>query len=188
VRINEVCASPRQDWSDSEGGNGVPYDLVPGTGPVRSEDEWIELLNASGAAVDLRGWEIVTYPGPTLLQSARSRTGISGGALVVGGTLAAVNAGGRVIVGDPGGSLASSLWIELRDPNGILRDAVEIGGNSEMTDRGGDGVGNGAPGPGLSGESTGPADEAVARVPDGADTGDAGDDFEHAIATPGAAN
>lgn len=191
VRINELCASPRQDWNDSSGG-GEPFDGVPGGGKVDSYDEWIELVSAAPGPVDLRGWHILLYEGPNLIQDARQSTRLGGTSptvrVVGGGTLDAVQSGDRVVVGNPVGSLTPSLWIELRDDQGVLVDTVELGGNLVDDDRGGDGVANGAPAPGEDGSSTGPADEVVAREPDGADTGDDVADFDHAAATPGAPN
>ncbi|MEM9489304.1 MAG: hypothetical protein AAGC55_09175, partial [Myxococcota bacterium] len=94
----------------------------------------------------------------------------------------------RVVVGNPDGALLRDTYVELRDPFGRLVDALEIGGNSELVDRGGDGVMNGAPEAGADGYSSGLADETIARVPDGGDSGDDAGDFAHATASPGAPN
>jgi hypothetical protein len=59
VIITEVVTDPQQDWNDSAGGDGVPYSAVPGSGTIGATDEWIELYNASGETIDLRGWSLV---------------------------------------------------------------------------------------------------------------------------------
>jgi hypothetical protein len=193
VLINEVCATPLVDWSDSEDGNGAPFDAVPGTDRPSAEDEWIELVSLAPGAVDLSKWQIVLYPGPTLLGEPRQATPLTGGIATVvvaggAGSITAVQPGQRVVIGDPAGSLQPSVWVELRDATGALVDAVEIGGNSSVTDRGGDGIKNGAPGPDLDGTALDAASATVARVPDGVDSGDDVGDWVHGAATPGTAN
>lgn len=48
VLINEIMADPASDWSPSDG-DGVYGSL---------NDEWIEILNAGSASVDIRGWRL----------------------------------------------------------------------------------------------------------------------------------
>ncbi len=193
VRINEICISPVQDWDDSTTTGGDPFDPVPGPGSASFADEWIELLYAGGHKANLTGYRLVLFRGPTLLQASRAEIVLGPATARVFGkrkdtTLASVSKGDRIVVGDPPGAIPTSVVIELRDPTGALIDSVEIGGNLASTDRGGDGVNTGAPGPGEDGRSTGLADEVVARVPDGADTNVAVTDFEHRAATLGAPN
>ena len=45
--ITELVVDPKQDWSDSAGGNGVPFDGMPGTGVVDAGDIWIEVFNTT---------------------------------------------------------------------------------------------------------------------------------------------
>ena len=191
VLLNELCASPRQDWDDSSGG-GEPFDASPGGGKVDSYDEWVELLSTGPGPVDLSNWHLIFYEGPNLIQDARQSTRLGGTSPTVrvigSGTLDAVEAGDRVVVGNPVGSLTPSVWVELRDDQGVLVNTVELGGNLVDDDRGGDGVANGAPAPGEDASSSGVGDEVVARVPDGIDTGDDVGDFAHAAATLGAPN
>lgn len=191
VRINEICISPRQDWDDSTASGGVAFDATPGPGAATFSDEWIELLHVGARASNLTGYRLVFYRGPTLLQASRAvmpLTATSARVFGTGTSITKVAKGDRVVLGDPPGAMPTSLVIELRDSTGKLIDTVEVGGNLASTDRGGDGVNNGAPGPGADGRSTGLGDEVVARVPDGADTNDDVVDFEHRAATLGAPN
>ena len=191
VLLNELCISPLVDWSDTEGGNLIAYDGVPGTGLVTSVDEWIELRVGGVVPLDLRTWTIVEYTGPSVIQPARAVTRLGDGPTRVVGTgtgIADVQPGDYVVLGNPSGALLASAWIELRDGSGAIVDAVEVGGNQSASDRGGDGIANGAPGPDLDGSSTTLFDEVVARLPDGVDTGDDVLDWSHAAATPGAPN
>jgi len=48
VVINELMADPASDWSPSDGDD--VYDSL--------DDEWIELLNAGGEAIDMTGWRL----------------------------------------------------------------------------------------------------------------------------------
>jgi hypothetical protein len=45
--ITELVVDPKQDWSDSAGGNGVPFDGMPGTGVVDAGDIWVEVFNTT---------------------------------------------------------------------------------------------------------------------------------------------
>lgn len=193
VTINELCADALQDWDDTTDGNGVPFDGTPGTEPPASEDEWVELKVDLPGSSNLSGWTLGLYRGPNLIDDSRAVTPLSIPDItlrVVGaGTgVGDVAQGDLVVVGDPLGSMPPDFWIELRDEAGHLVDAVEIGGNSTGTDRGGDGVDDGAPGPGEDAHGTDLTTECVARVPNGTDTGDEPGDFEHATCTIGAAN
>lgn len=79
------------------------------------------------------------------------------------------------------------MFLALRNPEGNLVDTVEIGGDSESSDYGGDGQDNGAPGA-QDGDALGLYDEAVARVPDGVDTGNELTDWAKQRATLGRSN
>jgi hypothetical protein len=43
--ILEMVLKPFQDWGDSSGGDGHPFDGVPGNGTVDANDIWIEVSN-----------------------------------------------------------------------------------------------------------------------------------------------
>lgn len=190
--INEICASPQQDWDDTISGNGIAHDDMPGSGRVDYRDDWVELLHRGTETLDVSDYVIVVYSGPTLYQAARRLTRLgdsSVAARVFGtGTLSNVQPGDRVVVGGVSGGLGTSLWLALRDSEGHVIDHVELGGNTRETDRGGDGIRNGAPGPGLDGSSNDLTNEVIARIPDGRDTDDDESDWEHAPATIGAPN
>src|SRR5688500_15965491 len=108
---------------------------------------------------------LVLYNGPNQSTAARAGTPLNAsgeGARVIGaGSLASAQAGDRVIIGNPRGALLADVFVELRDPNGRLVDVVEIGGNTGLTDRGGDGIMNGAPEAGSNGDSSSLANETV---------------------------
>jgi hypothetical protein len=170
VLINEAVTWPKRDWSDTAGeGVGVSFDVHPGAGVPDLGDQWIELYNVSGSAVNLAGWTV------TMTDSNPETQSIGGGRSVYrlssGGSLAAFAAGGYLVVGDPTGIMSNNVVIELNDAWGALIDRVEIGGA-------------GAP----SGFASGVGDEAVARVPNGVDTGGDASDFGRAGATIGGPN
>jgi hypothetical protein len=166
VVINEVVTDPQTDWS-SNGFNGVP-----GSGAVGTADEFVELY-IKAAGLDLAGWTIAlndTSPASGDLTSAGA---FQVSRYVGGGSFHATAAGAYVVLGSPIGSASmdNTISIVLKDGQGTVINQVQIGAG-------------GAPG----GNSTGPTDEAVARVPNGVDTGDDAADFAQQAATPGSAN
>ncbi len=54
--VTEMVLSPQQDWNDSEGGNGSPFDSTPGTGTVDSEDVWVEITSPTTSN---QNWRVV---------------------------------------------------------------------------------------------------------------------------------
>jgi hypothetical protein len=193
VVLNEICITPLQDWNDSSGGNKEAFSGLPGTGRVNSADEWVELLVISGEEQNVSGHSLQVYNGPNFFGPARLSTPLSGDDAeirIIGDSqyLWAMQPGGRVIVGNPVGSLRIDTYVALRDDTSALVDAVEIGGLTAETDRGGDGLNNGAPEPGANGGAIDQSKEVIARVPDGVDSGNDGDDFVHTSATLGAPN
>lgn len=203
VILNELCIDAQQDWDHSSGG-GSPFGQTPGPGPgsLSSSDEWVELLvSANATSVDLTGYTLEVFNGPNIDGPAvqvteLDDTKVSDGELRFfgGGSLNAVPASARVVVGDPTGSISNDTYIVLRDADGNVVDEVEVGGNTPATDRGGDGTGAagaGAPDAGLNGNATGLADETVSRRRDanGAiDTGSDTGDWVHQAATLGQPN
>ena len=168
VVINEIVADPQRDWNDSAEG-ATPFDATPGAGTITGADEWIELYNASGAVVDLSGWTLVMTDGTP----ATEPIGTGDAVLVfsAGGAVASYQAGEYLIIGNPKGDLNNTVSIELYDARGLLVDQVALGGDG-----------------GPSGNATSSEDEAIARVPSGADSDDDAADFSARPPTPGAPN
>jgi hypothetical protein len=171
VVINEVVTDPQRDWNDTAGGDGRAFVATPGVGTVSSSDEWLEVLNAGGEPVDLTGWRLEFVD-----SSPASMTVGTGSATLVwsdGSSLACLLPGGRLVVGNPAGSMNNDVRIVLRDDAGAVIDAVELGDDPE-----GDGEGDGAPdGAGSDGNASDVRNESVVRYPDGRDTGRDPDDF-----------
>ncbi|WP_428269710.1 Ig-like domain-containing protein [Haliangium sp.] len=199
VILNEICVQAQQDWDHSSGGSGPPFSPTPGPSPssVSSSDEWIELFVISGQSVDLTGFTIEVFNGPSPGNPALEVTTLTQGKVdsdeiqffsSVAASLTSVPDGARVVVGNPSGSIDDDAYIVLRDANGVIMDEVEIGGVDAATDRGGDGIDNGAPEAGLNGNSTSLDDETVARSPNAADTGSDTGDWVHSTATLGQIN
>jgi len=165
VVINEVVTDPQTDWSSSG------FDGAAGVGAITDSDEFVELYIKT-AGLDLSGWTI------ELTDSSPTSGGLgAGGAFAVAryagpGSPQSTAAGAYLVLGNANsGSLNNTLVIVLKDGDGQVIDQVQLGGD-------------GAP----SGDATGPDDEAIARVPNGLDTGSDLADFVQIAATPGAAN
>ncbi|MBN1296871.1 Ig-like domain-containing protein [bacterium] len=164
IVINEVVVDPQQDWNDTEGGDGNPFNGVPGSGSITTSDEWIELFNASGQTIDLNGWtlEMTDTTPETHLIGGGSGTEVFFPATA---TVTSFTPGAYLVIGNPTGSNNMECYFALRDANGNLVDDVEIGDDPEN-----DGEGDGAPEPGEDGNADSVANEAVARVPNGIDS------------------
>jgi len=178
VLINEVVTDPQQDWNDSAGGDMIAFDDFPGTGSVTDSDEWVELLNVSGTTVDLTSWTLEMID----TTSATEVLGRGQAVLVFdsSSSLTQFVPFGRLVIGDPAGSMNNNCLLVLKDSGGSVVDQVELG----TADFAGDGVLNNAP----SGDAHDLWDEAVAREPDGRMTGDPSLDFRRARATIGHPN
>jgi hypothetical protein len=66
--ILELALSPQQDWNDSAGGNGVPFDAIPGNGVIDGSDVWVEV---SGGTTGTQNWvvELRDATGATFTQT-----------------------------------------------------------------------------------------------------------------------
>jgi hypothetical protein len=141
IRITEVVTDPQADHSENTGGNGVPYDLSPGTGTISSVDEFVELFNAGGTPIDLTDFTLEfldTTPSSYTFGATSTGTLL----FTSGSSLEALLPGGFVLLGNPPGALNNSLEIELRDPLRALLDLLAV----------------------TDGNATSGLDEAVARL------------------------
>jgi len=146
--VTEAVTDPESDHSESAGGNGAPYDAVPGTGTVSSVDEFVEIYNGGRTAVDLTGYvlEFLDTSPETYVFGAST-----GGVLLLsaGAALDLFPPGAYLLLGNPPGALNNAIDIVLRDPAGGLVDVLSV----------------------ADGAATSPLDESVARVWDGASFG-----------------
>jgi hypothetical protein len=131
ILITEVVTDPQGDHSENAGGNGVPFDLVPGTGTVSSVDEFVELFNAGAEPADLTGFTL-DFLDTTPSRYTFGSTGGTGTLLFTSGSsLAHLLPGGFVLLGNPPGALNNDLDLELRDPLGALCDRLAaVDGNA----------------------------------------------------------
>jgi len=161
-----VVTDPQTDWSSNA------FDGVPGGGAVSQVDEFVELYIKT-AGLNLSGWTIALNDGSPSSGDLTSAGAFQVARYVGAGHFQATAAGAYLVLGNPQGSssMSNNLVIVLSDNHGAIIDQVELG--------------NGAA---PSGSATGPDDEAVARVPNGVDTGDDAADFLQQAATPGTAN
>jgi hypothetical protein len=151
--INELVVEPQRDWDDSgAGGNSVPFDDAPGTSvapnaAVTAADQWIEFLTNTGSPAELTNFTL-------------SFTDASGAAQTVTlgpGNLITLAGSPYVLIGAPG-SIGRNSIVQLRDTTNAVVDEVDLSAIHAAL-----------------GFATGVVDEAVARTPDGIDTGAAGD-------------
>jgi hypothetical protein len=142
IRITEVVTDPQADHSENAGGNGVPYDLLPGTGTISSVDEFVELFNAGSTPLDLTGFTLAFLDTTPSSYTFGTTTGTGALLFTSGSSLEQVLPGGFVLLGNPPGALNNSLDIELRDPLGALLDLLTV----------------------TDGNATSGLDEAVARL------------------------
>ena len=182
IVINEVVVDPQQDWNDSEGGDGVDFNGIPGTGSVTTSDEWIEIYNASNQSFDLTNWTLEMIDTSPEVHVIGSGTGTEI-LFPATATISNFTPGTYLIIGNPVGSNNNECYFVLKNALGNIIDDVEIG-----DDPAGDGDGNGAPDPGEDGNADDISNEAVARFPNGADTDDDPADFTKQAATIGSNN
>jgi hypothetical protein len=171
VVINEIVTHPQQDWNETAGGNGIPFDDIPGTGSVTTSDEYIELYNGSPHAVDLSGWTLQQIDGSDQIHSMGQHSSVTERFSKAGSTLQHFQSGDYLVIGKPVGDNLDNVTLILRDANGFERDRVQFG--------------NGAA---PWGRATGIDDEAVLRIPNGADTDSDAQDWQKGPASPGKPN
>lgn len=170
VVINEVVTAPRRDWNDSALGLGVPFDMQPGEGDVTTGDEYVELYNAGPVTVDLTGYTLEQLDGTAQTHLIGGSPGVVERYVGASGDLEHFRPGDYLVIGNPVGDNLDTVTLVLRDAQGFEVDRVALGA--------------GAP----AGAGAGQPDEAVARLPNGADSDDDARDFGRAPGSPGSAN
>ena len=147
--INELVVEPQRDWDDSGlGGNGVPFDNTPGAGvapapAVTAGDQWIEFLTNTGSPAELTNYTL----------SFTDTSGTPHSVTLGPGNLISTAGSPYVLIGAPGGIAPGSL-VQLRDTTNTVVDEVDLAAVHAAL-----------------GFATGVGDEAIARAPDGFDTG-----------------
>ena len=140
LRITEVVVDPEADHSESSGGNGAPFDAVPGSGTVSSVDEFVELLNLGSESIALPGFELeFVDTSPSRFEFGAHSAFLS---FSDGSSLEALLPGGFVLIGNPPGALNNRVDIVLRTATGVAIDTLSI----------------------LDGASTGRDDESISRL------------------------
>lgn len=125
ILITEVVTDPQQDHSESAGGNGVRYDLFPGTGTVSSVDEYIELYNASFDPIDLTGYVLwINDTSPTSYVFGTTKSGVT--RYSPGSSLKKLLAGGFVLLGNPPGAINNKVTVAVHDSLGNELNSVVI--------------------------------------------------------------
>jgi hypothetical protein len=154
VRISEIVVDPQSDWSDE---GGTPFDATPGTGTASSNDEYVEIVNASPEVVDLRGYRLDMLDGTDevlMLEERTTRAKIR--VIPQGSTIASLPPCGVVVIGDPPGQMNNEIFVRLVDPENNVVDFIHLTGSSSL---------NGLPqvyyNPRGGGNSDTPEDEAV---------------------------
>jgi hypothetical protein len=170
IVINEVVADPQFEWNDTNSGDNVPFNAVPGDNNPDSSDEWIELKNVSGEPMNIKGWSLMLVDSENAIQpfdltdtESRAIFRFSGG-----GDFKNYQMDEYLVVGDPAGSMDESILVILVDELGKLVDRVEIGNvkSSPPED-------DGAPEVDFNANATSAYNEAIARASqDGTDGND----------------
>jgi hypothetical protein len=174
-----VDAAPTLDACGT-GTAAIVINEVQTSGAAGAGDEWVELFNPQACAINIGSWQLrhASATGTTIDKVFTAASGVSiaaGGYAVVAGTsysasaptIGAFTAG---VFADTGGGLG------LYDASGTLIDSM--------------GYGPGATNPFVETTSA-PAEgtsQSIARVPNGAETGNNASDFKAANPTPGAEN
>ena len=111
--INEILADPHPDFGDANGDGIVNA----------QQDEFIEIVNSSGAAVDLSGWLLWDALGVRHTFLAGTTIGDQCAIIVFGGGTPSGSFGGSLVQIASGGSLGlnnDSDTISLRTPGSVI--------------------------------------------------------------------
>jgi len=124
VRLSEIVVDPLQDWNDSTGEAGVPYDAVPGPGSGGAPDAYVELYNSGTQAADVSAWHLAMgVSSDEVLGDLWHMSPVR----ACGAVPLASGARAVVRLTAPGVSAGSHAAIVLSDALGIVRDAVTLG-------------------------------------------------------------
>ncbi len=136
VYINEYCSDPI-DTSLGPTGLDTNGDGIPATSSFQFDDEFVEIVNAGPAAVDISGWKLLDGAlGGTVRHVFAAGTSLPVGAAIVvfgGGSVTNFNAAGAGLgVTASTGSLTlgnGGDTVELQDANGVTVDIhIYLGG------------------------------------------------------------
>ena len=152
VRLSEVVVDPRLDWSDDD---GTPFDAVPGEGSVSTSDEFVELVNAAGSPVDLRGWRLDMLDGTDEVVVFGDSGSTPIRVTPPWADIAALPPCGVVVIGNPPGQLNNEIVLRLVRPDGALEDRMHLSGSAAFAGLPGTLAQTGG------GKSSSAADEAV---------------------------
>jgi hypothetical protein len=175
--INEIVMNPVHDWSNTEGGDGIAFSAVSGTGEISLTDQWVELFNASNRTLDLTEWRLEIDNGDVkAVHVIGSGDGVEN---VTTSTddIRHFSPGAYLVVGNLPVTIGDQSVLVLRDVSGDKTDQVAIE-TLRMADLH-------RP---IPGSYTTKASEAFARVPNGVCTGNNGVDFTRQSATIGYSN
>jgi len=172
VLINEVVTDPQADW------DGGDFSGTAGGGTVSSSDEYVELYNASGAAVDLTNVKLVFED--SAVDEQLIEDGVVYGADYVG-DVSMFEPGDHWVIGNPLGAMNNDVNVKLVYDDGgagVVLDEVTLGvfDDGDLTDNA------------VGGNASGLEDEAVSRVSSGLNTGDDTLDFVAQAQTMGSDN
>ena len=174
VVINEIVTDPQQDWSTHH------FMGTIGTSTVsQGVDEWLELYIAT-SGLNLTDWTIELNDGTDVKGDLSNRGAfqVSNYIAFNGGRFTHTAKGDYLVLGNVAGSaqMSNKITCVLKDPTKKVIDQVQIGNG-------------GAPdGSSSDGSATGIADEAIARIPNAADTDNDMNDFTQKMATIGRVN
>jgi len=121
VLISEIVVDPQADHGDSSGGNGIPFDGLPGTGTIGSTDEYIELYNGSEDSVNLTGWSLLMADGTDVTQALDQASLFS-----LGGSVTEFQSGEFLVFGNPDGDMKASITVTLFDDTASEVDSVTL--------------------------------------------------------------
>ncbi|HOL47275.1 MAG TPA: lamin tail domain-containing protein, partial [bacterium] len=180
VLINELCITPKQDWSS------VNYQYTLNSSfsstKVGDDDEFIELLNNTNKAIDISSWNLIVKDNEnercnvTFTELANDTTVVLN--FSKGGNITNFLPDEYLVIGNPPSSLISDIQVLLYNNLNQLIDSVTTGSLNDGNTQ------DNAP----SGTATSSIDEAIARFPDATNTGNNKTDFRKMTATPGYRN